>query len=65
MLGGPYYGHVTLNNVRMLLLAIKGLHVQPDIDLDQNSHIVRMSDLFDTQSKSGGGNVLEKENQVP
>ena len=29
-LGGPYYGHVTLNNLRMLLLAIKGLHVEPD-----------------------------------
>jgi len=27
ILGGEYYGHVTLNNLRMLLLAIKGLHV--------------------------------------
>jgi hypothetical protein len=28
ILGGDYYGHITLNNLRMLLLAIKGLHVQ-------------------------------------
>jgi hypothetical protein len=27
ILGGEYYGHITLNNLRMLLLAIKGLHV--------------------------------------
>ena len=31
ILGGEFYGHVTLNNLRMILLAIKGLHVQPDI----------------------------------
>ena len=30
ILGGDYYGHVTLNNLRMVLLAVKGLHVQPD-----------------------------------
>ena len=27
ILGGDYYSHVTLNNLRMILLAIKGLHV--------------------------------------
>ena len=27
ILGGDYFGHVTLNNLRMVLLAIKGLHV--------------------------------------
>jgi hypothetical protein len=30
-LGGEFFGHVTLNNLRMLLLAIKGLHVQPEV----------------------------------
>ena len=30
VLGGDYYGHITLNNLRMILMAIKGLHVQPD-----------------------------------
>ena len=33
-LGGYYYGHVTLNNLRMFLLAIKGLHVIPEVKID-------------------------------
>lgn len=34
VLGGPHYAHVTLNNLRMLLLAVKGFRVQPDIALN-------------------------------
>ena len=34
ILGGDHYGHVTLNNLRMLMLAIKGLHVQPEVPLN-------------------------------
>jgi hypothetical protein len=37
ILGGPYFAHVTLNNLRMMLLAIKGLHVQPDVGLSTAS----------------------------
>jgi len=37
ILGGPYFNHVTLNNLRMMLLAIKGLHVQPDVGLNSTS----------------------------
>ena len=37
ILGGEYFGHVTLNNLRMMLLAIKGLHVQPDVPLCEES----------------------------
>lgn len=33
-LGGPHYSHVTLNNLRMVLLAVKGFHVQPDLALN-------------------------------
>ena len=37
MLGGEYYGHITLNNLRMFLLAVKGLHVSPDVKLDTDT----------------------------
>lgn len=60
-LGGPYYEHVTLNNLRMLLLAIKGIHVQPDLGLDCGQTTddendgsggqVRMQDLITPQGK--------------
>ena len=33
MLGGEHYGHVTLNNLRMMLLAVKGIHMQPEAPL--------------------------------
>ena len=33
ILGGEHYGRVTLNNLRMVLLAVKGMHVQPDAPL--------------------------------
>ena len=33
MLGGEHYGHVTLNNLRMMLLAVKGVHIQPEAPL--------------------------------
>lgn len=43
ILGGEHYGHVTLNNLRMMLLAIKGLHVQPDVPLtDKNNEMVKI-----------------------
>lgn len=35
-LGGCHYGHVTLNNLRMFLLAIEGLHVVPDVKYQFN-----------------------------
>ena len=37
MLGGDHFGHVTLNNLRMLMLAIKGLHVQPELVISKDS----------------------------
>ena len=44
---------MTLNNLRMMLLAIKGLHVQPDVGLstasdgnDGNQCIIRMQDVL-------------------
>ena len=43
-LGGAYWHHVTLNNLRMLLLAIQGLHVQPDAPL--GDECVRMKDYL-------------------
>lgn len=39
ILGGEHYKHVTLNNLRILLLAIKGLHVQPDVPLSESNAI--------------------------
>lgn len=36
VLGGEHYGHITLNNLRMFLLAIKGLHVMPDVKFTDN-----------------------------
>lgn len=47
-LGGPYFGHVTLNNLRMLLLAIKGLHVRPDIEVGSDEPTIRMSEVLST-----------------
>lgn len=35
ILGGPHFKHVTLNNLRLLLLGIKGLHVLPNESLPQ------------------------------
>jgi hypothetical protein len=37
LLGGDHFGHVTLNNLRMMMLAIKGLHVQPDLTFNKDS----------------------------
>lgn len=37
ILGGNFYGHITLNNLRMMCLAIKGLHVSPDVEFQENS----------------------------
>ena len=39
ILGGEHRKHVTLNNLRILLLAIKGLHVQPDVPLSESNAI--------------------------
>ena len=35
-LGGEELGHVTLNNLRMLLFAVKGVKVSPDVKVDYN-----------------------------
>ena len=46
MLGGEHYGHITLNNLRMFLLAIKGLHVMPDVKFTENpSQYFKLSDI--------------------
>lgn len=37
ILGGNFYGHITLNNLRMMCLAIKGLHVSPDVEFSESS----------------------------
>jgi hypothetical protein len=37
ILGGDFYEHVTLNNLRMMLLAIKGLHVTPDAEFGEGT----------------------------
>ena len=44
ILGGNHYGHVTLNNLRMTLLAIKGLPVQPDVKMSKvgDNNFVRL-----------------------
>lgn len=51
ILGGEYYGHVTLNNLRMLLLAIKGLHVQLDpalaASLNKADNLINLADVFE------------------
>ena len=54
-LGGPYYGHVTLNNLRMLLLAIKGLHVEPDQQITEED-VIKMKDVLGTWA-SGSATV--------
>ena len=52
VLGGPHYSHVTLNNLRMVLLAVKGFHVQPDLALNADGdpenpdEIIRMCDVL-------------------
>ena len=48
VLGGEFYGHVTLNNLRMLLLAIKGLHIQiQNFDSSQADHgLFRLADAY-------------------
>ena len=35
-LGGEELGHVTLNNLRMMLFAVKGVKVSPDVKVDYN-----------------------------
>lgn len=59
VLGGPYYSHVTLNNLRMLLLAVKGFRVQPDIALNGEGdgehlggELIRMQDVLGPRSSA-------------
>ena len=47
VLGGDYFGHVTLNNLRMFLLAVKGLHVQPDVRLETDK-CYRLNEKMET-----------------
>ena len=51
ILGGEFYGHVTLNNLRMILLAIKGLHVQPDIKKNKNMEFVNLQEVEKVQNE--------------
>jgi hypothetical protein len=50
MLGGEFYGHVTLNNLRMMLLAIKGLHVQPDVKKTKSMNFISLQDVHRVQN---------------
>ena len=59
VLGGPHYAHVTLNNLRMLLLAVKGFRVQPDIALSGEAEaetpggeVIRMQDVLGPRSSA-------------
>ena len=65
-LGGPYYSHVTLNNLRMLLLAVKGFRVQPDIALNDEGDIGKVwtSDVIVNHIGCSMANGLAVENDV-
>ena len=64
VLGGPYYSHVTLNNLRMLLLAVKGFRVQPDIALNgegdaehPSGEVIRMQDVLGPKSSAAAAST--------
>ena len=61
VLGGPYFGHITLNNLRMLLLAIKGLHVRPETEITPEDPIIRMKDVLSVRKIESDVPTFKKE----